>query len=74
MLPPRLRKIRELLDGKGHSGRSSGEDELLDELKSLDDQTEKTKGDWIESVERYSTSHGYMGPALGTCPTCGKGW
>jgi hypothetical protein len=65
MLTPYLRQIKERLDAKGYSKRSSGEDALLAELDLLDKSGEVKK--LSESHETRMTS-----PPAGTCYACGR--
>jgi hypothetical protein len=69
MLPPMLAEIKEKLDAKGYSQRSSREDALLAELNKLDalfeqDGTARKSANFQESR--------IVGGPSGTCSCCGK--
>lgn len=65
MLPPYLKQIKDRLEAKGYSRRSSTEDALLAELQMLDKSPEVKK--LSESYETRLTS-----PPAGTCYACGR--
>lgn len=61
MLPPRMREIKSRLEEK--SLRSNAEEELLDELRLIDNRIEKSD---ITHAEKQ-----FSGPS-GRCPCCGR--
>lgn len=61
MLPPRMREIKNRLDAK--RVRTKAEEELLGELKLLDDRAQKSDIDHAEKM--------FSGPSE-VCPCCGK--
>lgn len=67
MLPPRLKEIKEKLEAKPYAERKSGEDELLAELKALDQSPE------LRDVltERRDIMKMTSGPS-GFCSCCGR--
>jgi hypothetical protein len=61
MLPPRMREIKDILEGKKQ--RAKAEEELLAELEVVDARMQKSD---IVHVEQM-----FSGPS-GKCPCCGK--
>jgi hypothetical protein len=68
MLPPALAQLKKALEQKGHARRTTGEDQLLEELDTLDRDPEFKKSlDPRKFHETRSTS----GPS-NACPCCGR--
>ncbi len=73
MLPKNLSEIRQKLERKSYTDRTSGEDELLEELQELDKILEaggaairKTAGD------RFFQETRIVGGPSGVCKCCGR--
>ncbi|HET6863192.1 MAG TPA: hypothetical protein VFH91_09090 [Pyrinomonadaceae bacterium] len=67
MLPPRLTHIKQSLEAKSSSKRTTSEDQLLDELRLLDDSAELRRFLLTESRVMKMTS----GPTA-FCACCGR--
>jgi hypothetical protein len=68
MLPPALRQLKSTLVAKGYANRTSGEDQLLDELESLDSDTE-----FKEVIDKKSFRElPRITSGSGGCPCCGR--
>ena len=68
MLPPALRQLKNALITKGYANRSNGEDQLLEELESLDSDSEfKDVIDKKSFRELPRITSGSDG-----CPCCGR--
>jgi hypothetical protein len=68
MLPPALRQLKSILVAKGYANRSSGEDQLLDELESLDSDTE-----FRDVIDKKSFRElPRITSGSGGCPCCGR--
>jgi len=65
MLPKHLRRIKGELEAKGYTSRRREEDELLEELRFLDEHTTTLSKSLRESLTVTS------GPG-GVCPCCGR--
>jgi hypothetical protein len=74
MLPPRLKQLKEALVTKGYQSRSTGEDELLEELEALDGskKTSEAISESVKANEIQKHSAGVFGGPSGRCPCCGR--
>ena len=74
MLPPILKQMKDKLEAKGYSSRSSYEDELFEELKVTDQalDSKNTTDLFAANAGIQKLSSNRTGPILGTCPTCGR--
>jgi hypothetical protein len=68
MLPPQLSKLRQDLVNKGLRGRRADEDELLEELNFID-QNSALNEQWRTFSQRSVKA---FGPSTGYCKECGK--
>jgi hypothetical protein len=65
MLPPSLAQLKRILEAKGYSARTAGEDRLLEELDLLDKDPAVERS--VKSVT-FSETRITAGP--GVCPCC----
>lgn len=73
MLPPVLKQMKDRLEAKAYSARSTYEDELLEDLKEVDnatDQVQASNQKAMAGIQKRASSR--TGPILGACPTCGR--
>ena len=68
MVPPQLSKLRQDLVNKGYNARTSAEDQLLEELNFIDQNTALNE-QWRTLSQRSVKA---FGPSTGYCQQCGK--
>lgn len=72
MLPPHLATIKKKLEEIPYAKRKSVQDGLLRELTALDSILDSDKE--LNEAINFSIGAQLTGPALGTCPSCGRAW
>lgn len=77
MLTPRLQALKAILEQKGYSARSPIQDEILEELDTLDRavDTDPAQKRMIEGYRQKTAGRTSVhGPSTDTCPSCGRSW